>query len=214
MHCSSSRRRQRFAAVLAESVEHRDAFHGVGMIDGKPMRDAAAAVVPREPEAREPEVTHHLDHVQRHRALRVGGMARVGRGLRRVAVAAQVRADNGELARQRGGDPVPHRVRLRIAVEQQQRRPAAADHAVNPRARGVDVLRRKAGEQFVRAHSGIPMTINRRGRRISSRRPPTSPPRTSPARGTPRACSGRPRRRAPRASPSRRASPGSSRFPC
>ena len=91
------------------------------------MRDAPAAIVAREPEAREAERAHHLHHVGRHRALRVAGVAASLVGLRRIAIAAQVGAHDGERLRERGRDPMPHRVRLRIAVQQQQRRTAAAN---------------------------------------------------------------------------------------
>ena len=106
-------------------VEHRDAFDRLGMVEREPVRDAPAAVVADEREARVAERAHDRDHVGRHRALRVGRVQGIGRGLRRVAVAAQVGADDGAPARERGRDLVPHRVRLRIAVQQQERRAAA-----------------------------------------------------------------------------------------
>ncbi len=41
------------------------------MIEAQPVRDAPAAVVAGEPEAREAQRAHQLDLVGRHRALRV-----------------------------------------------------------------------------------------------------------------------------------------------
>ena len=123
------------------------------MIEAQPVRDARAAVVAGEPEAREAQRAHQLDLVRRHRALRVVDVAGAAVGLRRIAVAAQVAADDGEALGEARRDPVPHRVRLRIAVQQQERRAAAADDAVDLRAGGRDL-----------AASGIPETARRRPR--------------------------------------------------
>ena len=91
------------------------------------MADPAAAVVAGEHEALVAERRHDLDHVLRHRALGVGGVLRVGGRLAAVAVAAQVGADDGEALGQRRRHAVPHGVGLRIAVQEQERRPRAAD---------------------------------------------------------------------------------------
>jgi hypothetical protein len=50
------------------------------------------------------------------------------------------------LARQLAGHPVPHDVGLRIAVQQQHRRPAAAAAQVDHRLPRVDVLGLEARE--------------------------------------------------------------------
>ena len=62
-----------------------------------------------------------------HRALGVAGVVRRRRAAcRAVAVAAQVGRDHGEPLGQGRGHPVPAGVRLRVAVQQQQRGPGAA----------------------------------------------------------------------------------------
>jgi hypothetical protein len=48
------------------------------------------------------------------------------RRLAALAIAAQVGGDHGEVGRQVAGDAVPDRLGLRIAVQQQERRAAAA----------------------------------------------------------------------------------------
>ena len=86
-------------------VEHGHALDGVRMIDAQPVRDARSAIVARQPEAREAELAHDLHHVRRHRALRVRRMRGVARGLRRIAVAAQVGAHDGERSAQAQARP-------------------------------------------------------------------------------------------------------------
>ena len=101
------------------------------MIERHAARDAAAAIVPDDGELLEAELAHDFDLVLRHRAL---GVARVivafGR-LAAVAVAAQVRRDDGEALRERRRDVSPFEMRLRPALQQQHGRPAAADDAVD-----------------------------------------------------------------------------------
>jgi hypothetical protein len=93
------------------------------MIEREPVRDSAAAVMPADEELLEAEAAHQRQHVERHRALAVRGV--IGRpfGLVGLAVAAQVRDHEHERAAPPLGDLVPRRVRLRKAVQQQQRRP-------------------------------------------------------------------------------------------
>jgi hypothetical protein len=78
---------------------------------------------------REPAVAerrHHLDLVQRQRAFRIVDEIVAGRRLRAVAIAAQIGHDDGEILRQARRHLAPPHMGLGIAVEQQQRRPAAA----------------------------------------------------------------------------------------
>ena len=65
-----------------------------GMIERETLSDAAAAVVADDREAVEAVVVHDLDHVERHRALRVVGVVLAVGRLAAVAVAAQVRHDH------------------------------------------------------------------------------------------------------------------------
>jgi hypothetical protein len=62
----------------------------------------------------------------------------------RVAIAAQIRRDHGEALGQPGRDLVPGEVRLRVAVQQQERRPAPACRKVDTGACGLDIADLKA----------------------------------------------------------------------
>ena len=109
------------------NVEHGDALDRMRMIEAQAMRDAPPRSWPTSRKRAKPSVAHQLDLIRRHRALRVADVACAAVGLRRIAVAAEVGAHDGEALREARRDPVPHRVRLRITVQQQERRPAAAD---------------------------------------------------------------------------------------
>ena len=121
------------------------AFEPPGMVERQPVGDAAAAVVAGEAEAHVAERFHHLDHRIRHGALGVGRVLGVGSRRIRPAVAGQVRDDQAEALRQRRRHAMPHHVGLRIAVQQQQRRPSPPVRAKMRAGRGVDPLRGKAG---------------------------------------------------------------------
>src|SRR5437763_13236097 len=95
------------------------------MTDREAMRDAPAAIVAGEEEAAEAERLHRLDLVAGHHALRVALVSLRRRRLRRVPVAAQVGRDDVEALREPRRDLVPDRVRLRVAMEHQQRRAVA-----------------------------------------------------------------------------------------
>jgi hypothetical protein len=85
-------------------------------------------------------VLHHFDHVERHRALRVVRVIRrVGR-LAAVAVAAEVRHDDRVVFGEVGRDFVPRHVRLRRAVNQEQRRTIAAADDVDVGAGCLDAF--------------------------------------------------------------------------
>ena len=114
------------------------------MIEREPVRDASAAVVADDGEALVAERAHQRDHVGRHRALAVLRVIELGRRRRRrlgrVAIAAQVGNDEREVGGERARDAVPHRVRLRVAVQQQQRRlrrspPVRANSSTSPAGR-------------------------------------------------------------------------------
>ena len=126
----------------------------VRMIEAHAVQDARAAVVAGRHEAIEAERRHHLDLVLRHGAERIARVIVAARRLLRVAVAAQVGADDGEVLRQPRRELVPGRVRERIAVHQQQRRPAAAMHRDDARAGGLDVGAREAFEHAAPVHLG------------------------------------------------------------
>src|SRR5438309_5701601 len=110
------------------------------------MRDATAAIVSGEEETRMAEVAHQLDHVLCHCAFRICRVLRIAWRLRRIAVAAKIRAHDGIPMCESRRDLVPDHVRLWIAVQQQQRRSGAADSAANLGARRLNSQRRKTGE--------------------------------------------------------------------
>ena len=102
--CSIHRQRRR-------DVEHVKRAHALAVIARQPVRDAAAAVVADEVEAFVAERAHHAAMSAPSRAWN-SCCGRAGPRLGRVAVAAQVGADHRVVARQRGRDQVPHRVRF------------------------------------------------------------------------------------------------------
>ena len=105
-------------------VQNRKPVHAVRMVPRHAVRHPAAPVVPGDHEAVMAEAVHKPDHVIRHRALRVSGMVRAGCRHRAVTVASQIGSYDGEAFGQRGRDPVPHHIGLRITVKKQQRRAA------------------------------------------------------------------------------------------
>ena len=131
-------------------VEGGELQHAFAMVERQAVRDAGATIMRADEEALVAQRAHDLGHVMRHGALRVWRVVGVARRLFGIAVAAQVRADQGETLSQSRGDPAPHHMGLRIAVEQQQRRPLPARPHTNPRARRLNVEQAKTGEQIVR----------------------------------------------------------------
>ena len=65
-----------------------------------------------------------------------------------VAVAAQVRGDDGVVARELARDGVPRDAALRRAVQQQHGRPVAADHGMDHGARRLHLLGPKSREEL------------------------------------------------------------------
>ena len=112
-------------------VEDREPLDPVGMVDRHAVGHASPAVVARHGEAFEAQCSHRLDLVTGHRSLAVRGV--VGRRLRskRHPIPRQIRGDDGMPLGEDGCGGVPHLVRLRIAVQQQQRRAAAPDRGVH-----------------------------------------------------------------------------------
>src|SRR3546814_14353464 len=95
-----------------------------------------------------------LKAVLAHRPERVGGMVAPAGRLGAVAVTAQIRGYHRVALGQRGRHPMPAHVGQRVAVQQQQRRPIAADRGVDLRARGLDRSQeRRVGNEWVRTCS-------------------------------------------------------------
>jgi len=85
-----------------EDVEHGQTLHRVGEVQGQPVADEPAPVVPDDREPPVAEAGHQPMDVGGHGPLGVALVIRVALGLVAVAVAAQVGADDGELAGQPG----------------------------------------------------------------------------------------------------------------
>ena len=108
------------------------------MIDCEPMRDATTAIVAAKTERIEAEFAHHYNLILRHFTFTVVGViGSIGR-FSTHAIPAKVGDDDGEVLRQFRCDAVPNQMRLRIAVQQQQRRATAADERVDIDAVGVN----------------------------------------------------------------------------
>ena len=131
--------------MLRDDVEDRGRLDLLRMVEAHAVQHARAAVVAGGVEAVEAERRHHLDLVLRHGAERIAGMVVAAGRLLGIAVAAQVGRDDGEFAREPRRDLVPGQMGKRIAVHQQQRRPAAAVHRHDTGAAGGDF---SAGEIF------------------------------------------------------------------
>ena len=112
-----------------DDVQDRQPRYRPGVVQGHPQRHPGAAVMPGHREPAESQRRHHGDLVLGHGALGVALMLRAARRLAAVPVPAKIRAHHREPPGQHRRDLVPHHVSLRIAVQQQHRRPgpAAAD---------------------------------------------------------------------------------------
>ncbi len=101
------------------------------MIQRKPVCHACTSVVRADEESVVAQLPHHLRDVARHGALAVGRVRIVGWGARRVAIAAKVESNDGEMLCKLIGNAMPHHVRLRMSVQQQERGPTATHPRVN-----------------------------------------------------------------------------------
>ena len=114
--------------VLRDDVEDRRARDRLRVIEAHAVQDARAAIVTGGMKLRKTERRHHLDLILRHGAERIVDVPLATRWLFGIAVAAQVGADDGEVARQDRRHGVPRQMCEGIAVHQQQRRAAAAHY--------------------------------------------------------------------------------------
>ena len=121
-------------------VEQHQPCQCLGLVQGQPVRHARAAVVGADGKARVAEVAHHRQRIGGHRPLAVQRVVGRGRQACAVATATQVHRHHRESLGQRAGHGVPHGVRLRVAMQQQQRRPRAADARTQAHAVVVDVV--------------------------------------------------------------------------
>ncbi len=118
------------------------------MVEREAIGNAAAAVVTGEREMHMAELLHRLDDGVGHRALGVRRVVLVA--LRHVgpAIARQVGDDQRELVRQKRRDAVPLHMGLRKSVQQQQRRPLAADPGEDAARPCVDPFGGISGKQI------------------------------------------------------------------
>ena len=112
-------------------VQQQQAFHGLRVVCRKTMRHACAAVMRGNEEPRMSKQMHDGHRVARHAAFAVGQVFGVGVGPRRIAVAPQIQGDDGESLCQRIRHTVPHHMRLRMPVQEQEGRSTATDAAVD-----------------------------------------------------------------------------------
>jgi hypothetical protein len=134
--------------VGRHDVERCHALDASGRVERQPIGDTAAAVVAGETKADVAELFHDLDHGLGHRTLVVGRLLGVGLRHRRPAVAGQVGDHQREAFGERRRHAMPHHVGFGVAVQQQQRRPAAAGAREDSSRAGVDPVRGESGEQI------------------------------------------------------------------
>ena len=113
--------------------------HLVGMVEAHAVQDAGAAVMAGGIEAREAERGHHLDLVLRHGAERIAAVVLAARRLLGIAIAAQIRAHDGEFSARRGAILCQDTWVNGIAVHEQERRPASAIDRHDACAAGLDL---------------------------------------------------------------------------
>jgi hypothetical protein len=161
------------------NVEDRCACDPLGVLDAHAPRHASAAIVADDGEALVPEGTHDFDLIERHRPLGIVGVVLAVWRFTAVAVATQISHDDGEALRECWRDLVPLDVRLRIAVDQQERRSTAAYQRMNHRAGGLDAAGRKAGKEPRRLRVHLRVGSGHRGRQRGHEKVATVEHRTS-----------------------------------
>jgi hypothetical protein len=90
-----------------QAVHHNELRHALWVVEREPVRDQAPSVVPADREALVTELGHKHNEVAGHRALGVRLVVRCRRRLRRLAVAAEVGADDREIRREQTRDLMP-----------------------------------------------------------------------------------------------------------
>src|SRR5690606_367261 len=124
-------------------------------VEGETVADAAAPVMAGDRKHLVPEGLHDLNHVLRHRPLGIGEVVRIIGRAGTCSVPPKIRKYDSETAREGGRQLVPHDMRLRISVQEQERWTVAAKPQEYLRTEGRDAPFLEAGKQL--AHfSGLP----------------------------------------------------------
>jgi hypothetical protein len=95
------------------------------MIERHAVCRARTAVMRKNPKALKTQGAHDLDLIPRHGPKALLGMVGLEGRFVGIAVPAQIRQDDGEVLRQTRRHPVPESARLRMPVQQEQRRAMA-----------------------------------------------------------------------------------------
>src|SRR5215212_9508200 len=106
-----------------QDVKNGEPVDTIRMVKGHAIGDATATIMSSDREARKSKPLHHGHHVLRHGSLRIWRMVPGGGRAAAAPVAAKIDADNRKVAGKQRRDAAPHQVRLRKAVQQENRRP-------------------------------------------------------------------------------------------
>ena len=158
-----------------DDIQHTKSFHGFRRIQCQPMRNPCATIMRQDLKAWETEACHQRHHIGGHCALGIRRMIRADRRLGRIAIAAQIRRDHSEITCQNGGHTMPHGMGLRIAVQQQERRPGTGTAQPDALPIGFACFQREA---FKEGHDQPP-------RRAAPGRPASKPRKPASSRAAP-----------------------------
>ena len=127
MPVAESERHIRAAERLSrrDNIKHGKFTDAFGVVERQAVGTPSAAVMPSHVELLEAEIMHQRNLIACHDALGIRHVVRSALWFAALAVAAQVRGDHRKILREPGGKRVPHHVRLRVSVKEQQRRSTA-----------------------------------------------------------------------------------------
>jgi len=114
---------ERFAG--RNDVKNSKTLDALSMFERHPVGDTGPAIMASQTKAVEPLNFHHPHHVKGHHALRIGCVIRSRGRLAARSISSKIGTNDGEFLREVRCNAMPHQVRLRKAVQEQQR-PAAS----------------------------------------------------------------------------------------